>query len=416
MKRIAIVLLVIVSYTQTVTAQFNLTPAQQYFLNELRDAYGGQLMFANNYQKTSQLYNELARYSGMSFPVVFNQTFRWGEAHYGGLIILDYSTIHKNRNVLAFVFAHEWAHQALGHQPNLYRPNGNRWRVRISKTQDEDEADYYAGQFLAALGYDVETVVNYLNGIPNLHSTTHSSPQKRAQTVLNGYHSVQRSTSQFETYRSSIPTAGSISKQKLQYRDVFVEDFNNNANNWKIGRDYKKYKLSSDGEPSILNVTYAISNGRYVIKSNGDYGQGGIGSKQLKFNAREDFEISTVFYLYSGGFELRWDSCNGEPDEDGSYEQFSNYVSIGSDGEYEIGHHNRNVEFGGIGKEGKFTFGTRNRVYLQIIYENGVCEYYINKKLVAKMKADVCGNGASLSVDSKADVEIDNIMILPKNN
>ncbi|WP_298520009.1 hypothetical protein [uncultured Kordia sp.] len=418
MKRIIIILLVFVSYTQMTTAQSNLTESQQYFLKELRDAYGGQIMFANNYYKTETVYRKLAEYSGMNFPVVFNQTFHWGEAHYGGLIILDYSTIHKEKDVLAFVFAHEWGHQALGHQPNMYKPQGSQWRVRTSSTQYEDEADYYAGQFLAQYRYDVQAVVTYLRSLPNSSGNTHSSPQKRAQTVLRGFNSVndRLNNGEFQSVNPiDIQRQNNSLRNQLPYTSILVEDFNNNKNNWKIGRDYKKYKFSSDGEITTLNVTHAMSNGKYVIKSSGDYGKGDIGTKQLRFDANNNFEISTVFNLYTGEFEVNWDSCKGETDADGSYEQFSNSIRFTSDGEYLVLHHNRSSELGSIGKEGKFTFGKRNRVYLQIIYENGVCKYYINKKLVASVKADVCGNGAVLGVDSNVDVEIDNIMILRKN-
>ncbi|MFK7750709.1 MAG: hypothetical protein AB8B65_20120 [Kordia sp.] len=416
MKKVYIILLVAFAYISTATAQNNLTASQQYFLNELRDAYGGQIMFANNYQKTATVYRKLTEYSGMNFPVVFNQTFRWGEAHYGGLIILDYSTIHKEKNVLAFVFAHEWGHQAIGHQPNMYKPQGSQWRVKTTSTQYEDEADYYAGQFLAQYRYDVQAVVNYLRSLPNLPGNTHSSPQKRAQTVLRGFNSVndRLNNGQFQT-SNPVQIQGSPSQSELPYQSILVEDFNNNKNNWKIGRDYKKMKSPFDGETKTLNITYEMSNGKYSIRGNGDYGQGGIGSEQLKFNAGDNFEISTVFYLFAGQFEFIWDSCSSEPDAEGYTTNYQNYILFETDGSYRVGHHNRRVEFGNTEKSGKFTFGNANRVYLKIVYEDGICSYYINQKLVVKKSADVCGNGASIMVGSKTDVEIDNIMILRKN-
>ncbi len=170
--------------------QNNLTDQQRYLINELRDAYGGQINYAYNYPKTKYIYNQLREYSGMEFPVIFNQTFRWGVAHHGGLIILDYSTINKNEDILAFVFAHEWGHQALGHQANLYNPYGSTWKIRTSSTETEDEADFYAGKFLASYNYDVDVVYNYLSGLPEDDSHTHSSGRVRANTVLKGYRSV----------------------------------------------------------------------------------------------------------------------------------------------------------------------------------------------------------------------------------
>ena len=161
-------------------------------INEWRDAYGGQIYYAYNYPKTYRVYKQLKRYSGMDYPIIFSQTFNWGQAHNGGLIILDYSTINKNKHVLAFVFAHEWGHQALGHQANVYNPYGSTWKIRTSATQTEDEADVYAGKFLATYNYDINVVYNYLYNLPkNENDHTHSSGKKRAALVLKGYRSVK---------------------------------------------------------------------------------------------------------------------------------------------------------------------------------------------------------------------------------
>ncbi|QHI38770.1 hypothetical protein IMCC3317_41700 [Kordia antarctica] len=407
MKKILLVLILFISYTQLLTSQNNLTEKQQYFLQELNDAYGGQILFAKNYHKTSNVYYKLVEYSGMNFPVVFNQTFHWGEAHYGGLIILDYSTIHKKKDILAFVFAHEWAHQALGHQPNLYKPNGSKWRVKTSSTQYEDEADYYAGQFLAKYEYDIKKVTNYLSSLPEFNDTQHSSGKKRAATVLRGFNSVPKINRQI--------TQTTISESTPEFQSILIEEFNNNTKNWKTGRDFKKMTGAFDGKVKTLNVHYEISNGKYKIRNLGDYGQGGIAKDKLKFNSSSNFEISTVFNLYSGGFEVSWDSCSSEPDAEGYTEGFSNYIYLTADGNYRIGHHNRKVEFGNTERSGTFTFGNSNRVYLRIVYKNGTCKYYINNKMIASKSANICGNGASFKVDTKTDVEIDNILILRKN-
>ena len=410
MKKIVLLLIVFISCTQLSTSQNNLTEQQEYFLQELRDAHGGQILFANNYHKTSNVYYKLVEYSGMNFPVVFNQTFHWGEAHYGGLIILDYSTIHKKKDILAFVFAHEWAHQALGHQPNLYKPNGSTWRVKTSSTQYEDEADYYAGQFLAKYEYDVNKVASYLSSLPEFGGTQHSSGKQRAKTVLRGFNSVPKFTRQITQTSQT-----SFSQSTPEYQSILNEEFNNNANNWKTGRDFQKMTDAFDGEVKTLNVQYEISNGKYKIRNLGDYGQGGIAKEKLKFNSNTNFEISTVFNLYSGGFEFSWDSCSSEPDEEGYTESFSNYIHITEDGKFRVTHHNRAIEFGNTGKSGTFTFGNSNRVYLRIVYENGMCSYYINNKLVVRKSGNICGNGASFAVNTKTDVEIDNILIMRKN-
>lgn len=179
-------------FSQNIWAQYNLSSQQKYMINEWRDAYGGKIYYAYNYPKTYNIYKQLKRYTGMDYPIIFSQTFQWGQAHRGGLIILDYSTINKNKHILAFVFAHEWGHQALGHQANVYNPYGSTWRIRTSATQTEDEADIYAGKFLATYNYDINTVYNYLYNLPkNDNDHTHSSGKQRAKLVLRGYRSVK---------------------------------------------------------------------------------------------------------------------------------------------------------------------------------------------------------------------------------
>lgn len=403
MKKKILTLLILFICSLNLLSQNGLTQQQKYFLSELNDAYGGQIFYANNYHKTAEVYQKLVKYTGMRFPVVFNQTFHWGEAHYGGLIILDYSTINKNRDILAFVFAHEWAHQALGHQPNLYKPNGSLWKVKTSSTQYEDEADFYAGQFLSYYNYNINAVTNYLNALPDFDDKEHSSGKERAKTVLRGYNSSKQKLT--DDFRESTPT----------YRSVFNEEFDNNANNWKVGRDYKKSKSPFDNKMKTTNSYYKIKNGKYSIKVLGDYGQGGIGKKQLVFNSNSSFEISSVIYLYSGGFTFNWDSCEGEKDSNGWFTNYINYIYLKNNGDYTIGHHNKSIEWGNTEKTGKFSVGKSNRIYLRIVYQDGICKYYLNNDLVHTKSVEVCGNGADFKVDTGTDIEIENILILRKN-
>ncbi|WP_428743494.1 hypothetical protein [Tenacibaculum sp.] len=194
MKIRELILGVLILISQGLFAQYNFSDQQKYMINEWKDAYGGQIYYAYNYPKTYNIYKQLKSYSGMNYPIIFSQTFNWGQAHNGGLIILDYSTINKNKHVLAFVFAHEWGHQALGHQSNIYNPYGSTWKIRTSSTQTEDEADVYAGKFLASYGYDINTVYNYLYSLPkNNNDHTHSSGKERAKLVLRGYQLVSGS-------------------------------------------------------------------------------------------------------------------------------------------------------------------------------------------------------------------------------
>jgi hypothetical protein len=158
-----------------------------YTVDEWQDFFHGLTNLSRNHEEAYSIYNDLRDYSGHDYRVVYGQTFQWGQAHPGGVIILDVSTLQKPRDVLAFVFAHEWAHEALGHQPNIYNPYGSTWKIRQWPTQDEDEADYYAGGFLQAKGYDVEAVTEYLRDVPVVAGDyTHSTGVVRARTVVAG--------------------------------------------------------------------------------------------------------------------------------------------------------------------------------------------------------------------------------------
>ena len=164
-----------------------------------------KIYYAYNYPKTYAIYKQLVAYTRMDYPIIFGQIFNWGQAHNGGLIIIDYSTIQKDKNILAFVFAHEWGHQALGHQANIYHPSGSTWRYRSSPTESEDEADVYAGKFLANYGYNLNIVYNYLYSLPETDDHTHSSGKDRAELVKSGYYAVRgnsnpsRGLDEFET-------------------------------------------------------------------------------------------------------------------------------------------------------------------------------------------------------------------------
>jgi len=176
-----------------VIAQSQVTPTlssqEQYFLNEIKDAYGGIYQMSYNYPRAYHIYQQLMGYSGMNYYVTFAQTFNAGQAHYGGLIILDYSTINKRQEILAFIFAHEWAHQALGHQANIYFPNGSRAaRMQAIPSANEDAADAYAGRFLSRYGYNLSVVTNFLKNLPDGDDHTHSSGADRADIVEAAYY------------------------------------------------------------------------------------------------------------------------------------------------------------------------------------------------------------------------------------
>src|SRR5207344_3342182 len=123
--------------------------------------------------------------SGMNYQFLLGQTFQWGQAHAGGIIILDRSITVKQKDVIAFVMAHEWGHEALGHQPNLYHPMGSPWRLRTLPTSDEDAADEYSAEFLQKNDFDVCAVARFLRNTPRTYpGDSHSDGVDRAQHVM----------------------------------------------------------------------------------------------------------------------------------------------------------------------------------------------------------------------------------------
>jgi len=139
-------------------------------------------------QRVNEIIAQLMVHSQMVFRVVPAQTFNVGQAHVGGWILLDLSTATRPRDELAFWLAHEWGHEALGHQPNYYHPAGNPWRGRMTPTADEDAADRWAGAFICAAGYDIARVTASLRRLPRVHADmAHSNGDERAQYARAGY-------------------------------------------------------------------------------------------------------------------------------------------------------------------------------------------------------------------------------------
>lgn len=202
MKKTGLIILTLV-LSITLKAQ---TTQQEYMFNEWNDYFKGVYELPKSNAKALGIYQQLVQYSGMQFYIRYAQTFQWGQAHNGGVILLEYSALAKPIEILAFIMAHEWGHEALGHLANLYNPYGNVWQFRKGQTDDEDAADIYAGKFLAAKGYDVSVVTSFLKNLPATSPwDTHSSGTKRANNVMMGYNSVgghySTPTTQYETIR-----------------------------------------------------------------------------------------------------------------------------------------------------------------------------------------------------------------------
>lgn len=156
----------------------------KYEYGELMDYVKGTVLTQEQTGNLWDIYRQLVDYSGMQFTYVLGQTYQWGQAHVGGVIVLDRSSAVKPKDILAFMMAHEWGHEALGHEPNLYHPYGQPWGFRALGRSEEDAADAYAGQFLAKRDYDVCAVTRFLKSTPKSPTgDTHSDGPERAENI-----------------------------------------------------------------------------------------------------------------------------------------------------------------------------------------------------------------------------------------
>ena len=94
----------------------------------------------------ASIYSQLKEFSGVDYRIIPGQAVEWGQAHSDGINLLSISTLRKDKPILAYMLVHEWGHEALGHQSNLYPPpakygssasppSGKRTK-RISMLQD----------------------------------------------------------------------------------------------------------------------------------------------------------------------------------------------------------------------------------------------------------------------------------------
>jgi hypothetical protein len=111
-----------------------------------------------------KLSRQLAEYSHKDLAVVImpRHSFAAGQAHGENAIILDPLDTEGDNNLFAYRIAHEWAHEALGHEPSAYNLDGQTYQFRRSSVLDESEADRFAGDFLAQYGYSIEPVCSAL--------------------------------------------------------------------------------------------------------------------------------------------------------------------------------------------------------------------------------------------------------------
>lgn len=163
----------------------------------------------NTSSRVGRIYRELVSFSGKEFALFPAQTGTIGQAHNGGIIIIDISKLSEPDEILAFWLAHEWGHQDLGHATNIYKPyQSNSWQIRELPTEKEDSADRYAAKFLRHEGYSIDRVLAHLESLPTSpYDHSHSPGWQRARIVSNAYRG--------DSNRKKIPCQHQVACQHL---------------------------------------------------------------------------------------------------------------------------------------------------------------------------------------------------------
>jgi hypothetical protein len=160
---------------------------QSFIQSYLADFYQG-LSNPRLQTKMWLIWNDLHQYSGQTYRVLPAEQFTAGQALPGGVILLDVSIAgNPNDNVTRFFLAHEWGHQVHG-DPYTGMTTIGRYKMAITGTQTEDNADQYATTFMKARGYDIDGAVKFFCALPDAGpADTHSSGIVRAANISRWY-------------------------------------------------------------------------------------------------------------------------------------------------------------------------------------------------------------------------------------
>lgn len=278
-----VALLVSVLFSCLAQAQFYLQDPKQtsYYLNEQRDFFNGhlELLSGSGEARMWKIYEQLVLHSGKRFPIHPVQTNSWGQAKNGGIILIDVSFVGKPDPVLAFIMAHEWAHQDLGHASNLYKPHGNQWFFQATATGREDDADHYAGEFLAKFGYDIQPVLDFFSGVPDHPMDwSHSKAAVRKSNIRKAYDSAKK-------HRYSDKDLISVSQECTHYQYQFRDGELIQITAHPDGCSAQAFvcrECSGDSRVRCYNcngaggATCSNCNGNFTKQCNNCYGSGSI--------------------------------------------------------------------------------------------------------------------------------------------
>ncbi len=129
-------------------------------------------LYQNGINRLSAAHQMLVAYSGKDCRIHVSRDNGPGSAHPFDVINLDVKILNYSLEVIAFVLAHEWGHQVLGHLDTPMTPENTPGR--------EDEADVYAAKFQATHNFDIQGVFE-LNNQLNPHTSYERNEKIRTQ-------------------------------------------------------------------------------------------------------------------------------------------------------------------------------------------------------------------------------------------
>jgi hypothetical protein len=140
---------------------------------------------------------------GCTFSVSIGQTRKYATANSSGIIIVDTTFLQTaDRGSIFFAIAHEYAHAYLQHDIQMYEPSpalvnsGPSFMNLIEvRRRFEKEADGIAARKAKQMGFDVESIINFILDTPDpergmpAESRVYSKPRERVNYILAVYQS-----------------------------------------------------------------------------------------------------------------------------------------------------------------------------------------------------------------------------------
>jgi len=153
-----------------------------------------------SYEELNDIVTKLNYIYGSSITLQIYPTPLLAMATGQSLVFIDPSLIENESYEAIFgVLAHEWAHEVLGHIPQVFLQqwlSGNTFETNIFNQQKELEADYYAGRALKMYNLPLQPFLNvlikYNSSMDYTHPylRSHPSTQERIDAATRGYNSI----------------------------------------------------------------------------------------------------------------------------------------------------------------------------------------------------------------------------------